>query len=858
MNWPRLTLRIPHLSRDFAAKFIIVCVTLMGLQLVFEYQNIRRLLLDQVTQRAASAVEYFSMHAGMNPGFSLDDAQRLSDWEVRHLPNLLGIYLIDHGSRIVARAERGHDRNESLLVSDPAVKEALARSFDERATTSVDMTENAHPVLVHVSPIPGLGLSALAVVDAHSEYRAIESTVTNSMLRRFGMMVALVCLLFVLMRNWVLAPVSALAAAIRNSSRTGYFEPPENMPANEIGALATLFKDVLGKLDHSVGETERLALVANATHAGVLIADGAGRIIWSNAGFTRMTGFEGEEIEGRMPAEVLASHPKPIGALTILSQSVRFGLGCNVETINHTRNGRQYWATIEVRPIRGEDGEIKNYIVVETDITHAKATEKALKKSRQQLEERVQELQLTHAQLEDERAKLARTAADLARAKEAAEEASRAKSGFLATMSHEIRTPMNGVIGMADIVLAGELSPEQRGRVEIIRESGESLLTIINDILDLSKLEAGRLELDASSFSPRELIASVVAIMRAKAQEKSLALDYAVEDGTPDMAVGDPVRIRQILFNLVGNAIKFTHEGRVDISVASSMAESGVRELVFTVADTGIGIPAKALPKLFNRFTQATSSTSHNYGGTGLGLAISRELATLMQGAIGVESKPGAGTKFHVRIPVTLAQAGETAALPASEAAPVAPAATVLPPSSVPPAADPQHALDVLLAEDQPVNQKLMAAVMERLGHRLTIASNGAEAIRKLREKRFDLVLMDIQMPELDGILATRVIRSSDEPWRSIPIIALTAHAMENHREEYAAAGMNGFVPKPFRIDVLVSEMARVLLSSIRPSSGNEMEGTDGAESARTPAPGQPGHDAVLSDMLADLERLTG
>jgi CheY-like chemotaxis protein len=223
-----------------------------------------------------------------------------------------------------------------------------------------------------------------------------------------------------------------------------------------------------------------------------------------------------------------------------------------------------------------------------------------------------------------------------------------------------------------------------------------------------------------------------------------------------------------------------------------------------------------------------------------------------------VESKPGAGTKFHVRIPVALAQAGETAVLPVSEAAPVAPAATVLPPSSVPPAADPQHALDVLLAEDQPVNQKLMAAVMERLGHRLTIASNGAEAIRKLREKRFDLVLMDIQMPELDGILATRVIRSSDEPWRSIPIIALTAHAMENHREEYAAAGMNGFVPKPFRIDVLVSEMARVLLSSIRPSSGNEMEGATGAESARAPAPGQPGHDAVLSDMLADLERLTG
>ena len=642
-----------------------------------------------------------------------------------------------------------------------------------------------------------------------------------------------------LLHRAVIGPIARLASAVRASSAIGRFDVPSGMPKGELGDLAELFARVFKRLQSSRGENEQLALVANGTDAGVLIADRDGRIVWSNAGYTAMTGFSQQELEDRTPHEILTEHAGA-GAPAVLAESIGDGEARNVETIGLTREGKKYWATIEVRPIRDTQGEIRNFIVIENDITEMKETEIALKRSRQELQDRVHDLQVTYAQLEQERANLARTAQDLSDAKEAAENANRAKSAFLATMSHELRTPMNGVIGIADLLISSEMPSAQRERVEMIRESGECLLTILNDILDLSKLEAGRMMLERAAVAPREVVETVVEVMRPNAEEKSLSLNVEIGDNVPESIDGDATRLRQILFNLIGNAIKFTPEGHIDVSVdAIPGREADAMELLFTVRDTGIGIPEAMLPSLFTRFQQADSSISRTYGGTGLGLAIARELTTLMNGVISVESREGEGSTFRVRLPVHVV-VDETAA-PAPQPQEPAPEAT-----------DEPCPLRVLLAEDQPVNQKLMMAVMERLGHDLTIAENGVEVIRKLRESSFDLILMDIQMPLMDGIQATKVIRSFDEPWHDVPIVAVTAHAMDGHREVYMAAGMNGFVSKPFKIDLLVAEMERTTRRRVSAPAGK-------AETATAPA-AEAAPDAAdpLADMLNELERMAG
>ena len=540
-----------------------------------------------------------------------------------------------------------------------------------------------------------------------------------------------------------------------------------------------------------------------------MIADAAGRILWINAGFTQRTGYTRNDLEGRVPSEIAAEH-QPIGAVNVLGQSLRFGLGCHIEAEHQTRSSDIYWATVEVRPVYDRIGTIKNFIIIETDITAFKQAEKALKTARTQTDERVAELQATQKTLEAERSKLARSATDLEAAKEIAEKANQAKSDFLASMSHEIRTPMNGVIGVAELLLQDNLTPRQREQAEIIKESGEDLLSIINDILDLSKLEAGRLELSETACAPRDIAVSVLDLLRPRANEKGLALTVNTSPDVPDLFVSDPKRLRQMLLNLVGNAVKFTDRGSVSLHLTRQSNGKGEQQLVFTVQDTGIGIAEDALPRLFNRFSQATATTTSTYGGTGLGLAISRELAALLSGTIEAESTLSKGSTFRLTLP--LKEAAATVTTPrAARPAPAVPAAPVATASATSAPAIKASGLRVLLAEDQPVNQKLMRAVMEQLGHALTIANNGIEAVQAMRANPFDIILMDIQMPELDGVLTTKVIRAADDDWNNIPIVAVTAHAMEGHRQTYLAAGMDGFVSKPFRMENLVSEMTRVL-----------------------------------------------
>ena len=461
-----------------------------------------------------------------------------------------------------------------------------------------------------------------------------------------------------------------------------------------------------------------------------------------------------------------------------------------VEFSVESRAGQQVYET-RLLPLDWEHS-----IATVRNITARKNDEKRLQEYAQELERKNEELE---------------TALVTAR------DATQLKSRFLANMSHEIRTPMNGVLGMTDFLLSTELTSEQQEYAGSIKKSADALLALINDILDLSRIEAGKLRLDHLPFSLPATVEESSSIFALQARAKGLDFATATSADLPEMVAGDAGRVRQVLTNLIGNAVKFTDSGRIDVEVQLLRSTKDGIVARFTVSDTGIGIPPEQQSRLFESFTQGDGSSTRKYGGTGLGLSISKQLVELMDGQLGVESQPGQGSRFWFT--ANFGKAPVTAAAPAPPKRPV-PTPTAPAPPSVPKVPIPSvpeksnggpRKLRVLLAEDNEINQRIALRLLEKLGLGADAVDNGRAAVEALSQRSYDLVLMDCQMPDMDGFEATAVIRNRERGKSHTPICALTANAMEGDREKCLAAGMDDYISKPVGLEKLREAVERLV-----------------------------------------------
>jgi PAS domain S-box-containing protein len=643
-------------------------------------------------------------------------------------------------------------------------------------------------------------------------------------------------------------------------------------------------------------ENERARLIRSIEQVGesIVITDLNGSILYVNPAFEKLTGYTRDEAIGQNP-RILKSGQHPASYYQEMWATLQDGEAWSGELINRRKDGTLFQEDATISPIKDKDGKIINYVAVKRDITSRKRVE-----------------------------------AELAQAKDKAEAANRAKSEFLANMSHEIRTPMNGVIGMLELVLDTSLQPDQKEYLTMARGSSESLLAIINDILDFSKIEAGKLELEEIDFNLHEVVSETLKTLSLRAHQKRLELACSIDTRVPEHTVGDPGRLRQILINLVGNAIKFTSSGEIVVSVTCRSRNAACCELQFNIADSGIGIPKEKQAAIFEAFTQADNSTTRQFGGTGLGLPISALLVKMMGGTVWVESVEGQGSTFRftaklktsslpassseettqphlANISVLVVDDNETnrrilsemvgswgmhcrTAASASEAlqilrdahnaatpyrivltdcrmpgmdgfdfanairqdpnmsealilmltsadrngdmkrcrelgidrylvkpigkselfntivavlegemkqlAPETPA-----PAPRPTSVNPHPSLHILIAEDNPVNQMYLRLALEKMGHTTATAVNGREVIQRALNETFDLVFMDVQMPEMDGLAATAQIRDiENRRGGHIPIVAMTAHALDGDQQRCLAAGMDGYISKPAKL----------------------------------------------------------
>jgi PAS domain S-box-containing protein len=538
---------------------------------------------------------------------------------------------------------------------------------------------------------------------------------------------------------------------------------------------------------HNELQLLKLSRAVEQAADAIFITDRDGIIEYVNPAFERMTGFHIDEVVGQTLRLVKSDCHDDL-FFRSLWETILSGQTFRADLTNRKKNGELFYVDATITPLKDGTGEISHFVATWRDVT-----------ARKQAEEEAQ------------------------RARRAAEKANQAKSEFLANVSHEVRTPLGGILGMTELALETELTAVQREYLEMVRSSTNVLLGVINDLLDFSKIEAGKLALDPQEFALRASLAEVIKPLALRAHDKGLDLTCQVAANVPDHLVGDWSRLRQVLYNLVGNAIKFTEQGEILVScqlsvvgkdtVESSSLTTDNRQqttLLFAVKDTGIGIPSDKQEAIFDPFVQVDGSMSRKYGGTGLGLAICRRLLGMMGGRLWVESTPGQGSTFHFL--VTLPRGP-------SEAAP-APAAT---PEALPHAAPAVRPLHLLVAEDNPVNQALLLNLLTKQGHSVELTANGREAVQAVCRQPFDAVLMDVQMPEMDGLEATQRIRAAEaDTGRRLPIIALTAHAMQGDRERCLSAGMDAYLAKP--IDLRSLNQALAELTGVVPRVNGSVE----------------------------------
>jgi two-component system sensor histidine kinase/response regulator len=617
---------------------------------------------------------------------------------------------------------------------------------------------------------------------------------------------------------------------------------------------AHVHADAAGRLTFAVGTvqdvTERRqteealrkhSLAIEQSPNSIVITDTSAVIEYVNDAFLQVTGYERHEVVGANP-RILHSGQTPHAVYDDLWDTLRRGDIWRGEFINRRKDGTVYEEFAIISPVRQPDGRITHYLAIKEDIAEKKRIAAELEQHRHHLESLIEE----------------RTA-ELLKAKEEAESASRTKTSFLANISHEIRTPMNAIMGLTHLAQRDASNPEQQTRLSKVADAAQHLLSIINDVLDLSKIEAGKLTLEKLPFSLGLVFNTARNLIAEKAEGKHLAVELEIDPALPGMLFGDPLRVQQILLNFLSNAIKFTERGKITLSAKLSLVSEADFVVRCEVRDTGIGIAADVQSRLFNPFEQADTSTTRRFGGTGLGLAISRRLAEAMDGSIGVESQLGSGSTFWF-----------TARFPR-------PAQTFIAPLEIPTNQSDQEGLlthlhagvRVLLAEDNEINEEVATDLLRGAGLQVDIARDGRQAVRMFAETPYQLILMDMQMPVMDGLEATREIRLLPGG-ATVPILAMTANAFEEDRQSCLAAGMNDHVAKPVDPAILFNALVKWLpnpqkvpLEASQPKALSEVSQASDDVAIRSALDRIPGLDAAFGlqsvrGRLASYCRLLG
>ena len=585
-------------------------------------------------------------------------------------------------------------------------------------------------------------------------------------------------------------------------------------------------------------EVHKLLQAIEQSPVSIVITNLEGLIEYVNPRFIKDTGYTAYEAIGQNP-RFLQSGETPPEVYQGLWQTLLAGKEWRGGLRNKRKNGELFWEEASILPIHDDKGETTHYLAIKEDITERKKIEDELEQHRTHLEDLV-----------------GQRTADLSAALAAAKVADQAKDAFLANVSHELRTPLNAVIGLSELARRISTDPRQQDYLDKVTGAGKSLAGIINDLLDLSKISADRLELEASTFSLRALIKRSSSVMDYRASEKGLKLIEEIDDAVPDVLVGDPLRIEQILMNLFSNAIKFTPAGQVKLRIGVHARTEARACLDIDVEDTGIGLAEESIARLFQPFAQADTSVSRKFGGTGLGLALCKRLAEMMDGDIRITSREGVGTTFHVRIWLGLGDAADLPEAASSTRNQTLPAK--------------YRDAQLLVVDDQPLNREIVEALLAEVGITPRTATNGKEALDILQAAgpdAFDLILMDIQMPVMDGLTATRTIRT----WAgfdALPIVAMSAHAMEHEKTISIAAGMNGHIGKPFETSQFYQLLAHWIpevkqqLPCAAEVADAEMEDISGSHESRNrglPPISAGGLQALRSiDTRAGLDRFVG